>query len=318
MRRLRSSSRHCDVGSDVTLRPPLAPKTRRVEVIVKLGGSALTDKTRTHTLHTGRFRAALDAICRGHSSGLGLIVVHGAGSFGHFEAEAHQVCGGNASALGMSTTHAAVVRLNGMVVDGLIERGVPAVGVSPLLVPAKVRTDFVAALLDRGHVPVLHGDACYAGDGRTAVLSGDVLVGMLAGAFEFVRRVVFVSDVCGVLDRPPREGGEVVKRIRVNESGRVRVEGEVRTGGGGADVTGGILGKVAAAGKCVAEGAGRVTAFIVKVGSEEAEWAMMGRLPEPWSRMQCTRIYFEEENAGEAVEIVARKRWFGGGVEREL
>lgn len=244
--------------------------------------------------------------------------MHGAGSFGHFEAALHQVPNGAASALGISATHAAVVKLNGMVVDGLIERGIPAVGVSPLLVPAKVRTDFIAALLDRGHLPVLHGDACYAGDGRTAILSGDVLVGTLVGEFDFVRRVVFISDVCGVLDRPPGEGGEVVKRIRVNGSGCVRVEGEVRTGDGGIDVTGGIMGKIAAAGKCVAEARGRVTAFIAKVGSEEAESAIMGQLPEPWSRMQCTRVCFEDENGIEGVEILGRRRWFGAGTDREL
>lgn len=304
--------------SPITFSTPLPSKTRRVEVIVKLGGSALTDKTRAHTLHATHLQTALDLIARVHSSGLGLIVVHGAGSFGHFEAALHQVCGGAASALGVSATHAAVVKLNGMVVGGLIERGIPAVGVSPLLVPAKVRTDFVTALLDRGHLPVLHGDACYAEDGRTAILSGDVLVGTLVGAFDFVRRVVFMSDVCGVLDRPPGEGGEVVKRIGVNGSGRVRVEEEVRTGGGGTDVTGGIVGKIAAAGKCVAEGRGRVTAFIVKVGSEEAEWAMTGQLPEPWSRMQCTRICFEDENGIEGVEMLGRRRWFAGGTEREL
>lgn len=288
-------------------------KTRRVEVIVKLGGSALTDKTRPHTIHQGRFTQAIGSIAQLHHSGVGLIVVHGAGSFGHFEAAHYEIQGGRASSLGMSATHMAVTKLNGLVVEALIERGVPAVGVSPLLVPGKVRVDFVATLLDRGHLPVLHGDACYGGDGRTVVLSGDRLVGMMAEAFEFVRRVVFVSDVDGVMERPPGEGGgKVVKKVTVDGRGEVCLEGEMRVGGGGVDVTGGIVGKVAAAGRCVAEGAGRITGFIVRVGSLDAERVMRGDLPEPWDRLGCTRVCYEEGGC-ERVEVAGRRRWFGGG-----
>lgn len=178
-------------------------RPRRVELVVKLGGSALTHKSTPHTLDEERLAAAVDTVTQLHERGVGFIVVHGAGSFGHFEARAHRLSAGDATPLGVAATHAAVAALNAHVVHALVARGVPAVGVAPLVVPARTRTDFVAALLDRGHLPVLHGDACYAGDGRTAIISGDALVASLAVAFPFVNRVVFLSDVPGLLRRPP-------------------------------------------------------------------------------------------------------------------
>lgn len=316
MRRLLSSpggartlSRRSESPPRAAVPSAMTTSTTRVELIVKLGGSALTIKTEPHAIHADRFACALDTIARLHKQGIGLIVVHGAGSFGHFEASRHNVSAGAASALGISETHAAVTKLNGLVVDGLVERGVAAVGVSPLQVPGRVRTEFVAALLDRGHLPVLHGDACYAGDGRTGILSGDALVGSLAGAFEFVRRVVFLSDVPGVLSVPPEEvvgeeegllavgeeaGEEVlVRRITVDGKGEVWLEMEVRTGVSEHDVTGGIAGKVAAVARCVAQGKGRIVGFIGGVGTDGAECALTGRMPEPWCSLKCTRICYE-------------------------
>lgn len=282
-------------------------RPRRIELIIKLGGSALTVKPIPHTLHKARFAACIDTITRLHRRGVGFILMHGAGSFGHFEAHTHRIAEGDAAPLGVSATHAAVAALNAHVVHALIARGVPAVGVSPLLVPAKVRNDFVAALLDRGHLPVLHGDACYAGDGRTAVISADALVASMACAFHFVNRVVFLSDVQGLLRRPPvREppsadsplhdgvtmDEEMVRCVVVDETGQFDFQRDVETDVNAQDVTGGIASKVVAAGRCVAETGGRVTAFIAGVGSHAAETVLTGR-PDRWGAVECTRICYQ-------------------------
>lgn len=239
-------------------------------------------------------------------------MVHGAGSFGHFEARTYRLSQGAASPLGVATTHAAVANLNARVVHALIQRGVPAVGVAPLLVPTRVRNDFVAALLDRGHLPVLHGDACYAGDGRTAIISADTLVASLALAFSFVDRVVFLSDVPGLLRHPPDSlrdvqddhedpsipavanvpDDHIVKYVIVDETGHFEFDHDVETSVDAHDVTGGITAKVVAAGRCVAESAGRVTAFIAAVGTQAADHALTAR-PDRWVGVNCTRICYQ-------------------------
>lgn len=294
--------------------PPLSPP-HRVHLIVKLGGSCLTEKNRPHTLHPTLFQPCIDTIVRLYNSGHSLILIHGAGSFGHYEAATHKLSSGSCPPIGVSDTHIAVRQLNVHVVAALVAKGVPAIGVSPLLVTGKTRAEFVASLLDRGHLPVLHGDAVYLGDGRTAVLSGDALVSSLAIRFGFVKRVVFLCDVEGVLEKPPGQGGAVVKKVTVDEKGGVSMEGDVNVGTSGVDVTGGIVGKVVAAAKCVAAGGGRIVAFIARVGSEDAERVLRGELPEPWSRLSCTRICFEggrrdDEEQDVNMPSVAKRRWF--------
>lgn len=296
---------------------------RRVQLVLKLGGSALTDKQRPHTLHASRFDAAVASVVRLYHARIGFIVVHGAGSFGHFEARQYAVTAGAASALGMSRTHAAVKKLNALLVDTLLERGVPAVGVSPLLVPNKIRNDFVATLLDRGHVPVLHGDACYSADGRTAVLSGDVLMASLVNDFQFVTRAVFLSDVPGVYRSPPTHDAAlnegVIRRIGINEDGDVCMDdddAQLCTDLADHDVTGGMEAKLMAAAKCVAETKGRVVAFIAGVGTDEADCALMGQVPQLWSRLECTRICYQgqggvwESDEMESNAWARRRGWF--------
>ncbi|KAH8060821.1 hypothetical protein JL721_9043 [Aureococcus anophagefferens] len=68
----------------VALRPLLrrlrTPPPRDVTV-VKLGGSAITDKARFETLDEAGLRAAAEAVRRCVADGRRVVVVHGAGSF---------------------------------------------------------------------------------------------------------------------------------------------------------------------------------------------------------------------------------------------
>ncbi|KAH8060530.1 hypothetical protein JL722_4633 [Aureococcus anophagefferens] len=81
----------------VALRPLLrrlrSPPPRDVTV-VKLGGSAITDKARFETLDEAGLRAAAEAVRRCVADGRRVVVVHGAGSFGHFQAREHGVSRG--------------------------------------------------------------------------------------------------------------------------------------------------------------------------------------------------------------------------------
>ena len=62
-----------------------------IDVVVKLGGSAITDKAAFETLAAESLAAAAAAIAAG---GQRTVVVHGAGSFGHFQAREHAVSKG--------------------------------------------------------------------------------------------------------------------------------------------------------------------------------------------------------------------------------
>ena len=140
-------------------------------VLVKVGGSALTDKAGVEVLRTCELRETARQVARAVGTGVRLVVVHGAGSFGHTQARRFGVkagffceegVGGGAAvmgegvvavaqggadgaqqeagrmqmqsgnpAFGFADTRRSVTRLNHYVVEALINEGVAAVGVSP-------------------------------------------------------------------------------------------------------------------------------------------------------------------------------------------
>ena len=216
--------------------PP--PPRRDVELVVKLGGAAITHKdSAVESLNEPALRSvaetiavAIEELRDAEGKSPKVIVVHGAGSFGHQHAKAYGVARGGAGALqerapendvtrrlrlGIAKTRDAVRRLNSLVVSALVDAGVPAVGVSPygawstrgggktLDSETSPRAKAAATqTLDAGLVPVLHGDVCFDADTDCAVLSGDVVVRELCAWFR-PKRAVFVTDVPGIFDKPP-------------------------------------------------------------------------------------------------------------------
>lgn len=212
--------------------------------MVKIGGSLITDKSTAATLLQER----LDQVAGGILSlwrALGpgnLVLVHGAGSFGHHEAKLYGlrrggVVGGSpsATAVGATLTRAAVRDLNGHVCRALAAAGLPAVAISPAdagaettahgssLTPAgeSALSKAVARSLSLGFLPVLHGDvvidtssAATSAPQPLSVLSGDVIVSALARTLASSAAVT-MSDVPGLLTAPPGEPGSALVRAVV-------------------------------------------------------------------------------------------------------
>ncbi|PSQ55768.1 acetylglutamate kinase [Halobacteriales archaeon SW_8_68_21] len=188
-------------------------------VVLKLGGSLITEKGRPETLDGAALDAACDAVADALAGRGDIVVVHGGGSFGHHHASERGVSTteGTRDADAAAAVHAAMKRLNAHVLERLRERGVPAVPVHPLSLAARadgaagglaLPLGSTATLLGEGFVPVLHGDGvATAGDGVT-VVSGDELVVDLATGLG-ARRVGVCSTVPGVLD----SDGDVIRKV---------------------------------------------------------------------------------------------------------
>jgi isopentenyl phosphate kinase len=185
---------------------------------VKLGGSLLTDKAREQAFRPGRAARLMRELA---AAGGPLVLVHGAGSFGHPQARRHKAALAKpGSKQGLAVAERAGLETSPINVDG---RGLDA----------KALREVKAALaVDR--VPVLHGTLVLDGKGWR-VLGGDELMAVLALALK-PERAVWASDVAGVYDRDPR-------------AGRATLLGEAKAGGAttgrGADVTGRMAGKLA-------------------------------------------------------------------------
>ncbi|WP_254768746.1 isopentenyl phosphate kinase [Salinilacihabitans rarus] len=220
-------------------------------IVLKLGGSVITDKDRAETLDGEALDRAADAVAAAFDGATddalvdGLALVHGGGSFGHVNASEYGVSttAGTHDPGGVHAIHGAMTTLNRFVLQRLLDRGVPAVPVHPFSAAHRdadgdlhLPTGQVETLLGEGFVPVLHGDlVAHAGEGTT-VVSGDELVADLATALG-ADRVGLCSTVPGVLDGDD----EVVEHVAAY--------GDVEDALGASestDVTGGMAAKVRA------------------------------------------------------------------------
>lgn len=198
---------------------------------MKLGGSVLTDKTRYRTPRPD----VLARLARELKDVQGpLVVVHGAGSYGHVLAKRHGLAEGKGDAAAAARVHADVRHLQSLVCDALQDAGHHALALSTsdlglARVPPRARD-----ALALGFVPVLPGDVELDAQQRWRILSGDVLMVELAKALR-PRRAVFVTDVDGIFDKWP--DGMLLPRIGPKDE---PFAGAAR----GADVTGGMAGKL--------------------------------------------------------------------------
>jgi isopentenyl phosphate kinase len=213
-------------------------------ILVKLGGSVITRKREIERLRPKVLkRLGLEL---GRPTVPGLLVLHGAGSFGHPGARRFHLAEPPASdrspaerLRGGAIVAREVRRLHNEVLRALLEAGVPAYSL-----PADARNragglgeldeaPFRAALAE-GRVPVAFGDVVPDDVWGVSILSADTLALELGRRLK-ARRVVFVSDVPGVLPldgaagrpRPvPRLDDALIERLAPRP--------------GVADVTGGI------------------------------------------------------------------------------
>ena len=214
-------------------------------IVLKLGGSVITEKDRPETLDGESLERAADAVAGAVAGDEPLAIVHGGGSFGHHNASEHGVTttDGSRDVDATFDVHGAMTTLNRFVLQRLADRGVNAVPVHPFSAAHRdaagtleLPTGQIETLLEEGFVPVLHGDlVAHAGEGVT-VVSGDELVAELARALE-ADRIGLCSTVPGVLD----DDDAVIERIAAFED-----VADVLGASDATDVTGGMAAKVQA------------------------------------------------------------------------
>jgi len=207
-------------------------------VVVKVGGSLITDKSRPLTVRRGELEKVASRLA-GLRGGWGLVVVHGGGSFGHFTVKRLE---GGPKPLLVSEVRYWMSVLSLEFVRALMDKGAPAVSIPPMPVArysggvlAGVDAGIFKRLLALGVVPVTHGDVVLDDRGEAAILSGDVLACELALALG-AGALVFLMPVEGVYSSDPaRDPGARLLRVVTPET-----LGEMPDGVAGVDVTGGI------------------------------------------------------------------------------
>lgn len=218
-------------------------------MIVKLGGSVITDKRRKFAVRRAALRRLAGELAAAKEP---LVLVHGGGSFGHPMASKYGIArgyGDKRQLIGFSLTHHAMEKLNAHVTEALQRAGLPAMAIQPsactTVVDGRIKSmelTPVRKLLELGIVPVLYGDAVPDLSRGMGILSGDQLVAHLARELG-ASRVIVCVDVDGVYTANPkvRKGAKLVRTITPASWPGIAESISVA---GGPDVTGGMANKV--------------------------------------------------------------------------
>lgn len=223
------------------MRPPI--------VLVKLGGSLITEKSREETVRPEVLSRLAGEIARAAAKIPDKIIVgHGSGSFGHVAASRSGIAGGLRAAdqlPGVSLTQDRAAALHRHVIAALLEAGACPFSIAPSSAvtaaagkPAVLSDEPLLLALERGLLPVLYGDVVMDRDWGVSIASTEKLFDLLVRsllAHEFaVRRVLWLGETDGLWDAERR----TIPRVSAGSFAEaVQAIGTPS----GTDVTGGML-----------------------------------------------------------------------------
>ena len=223
-------------------------------IILKIGGSILTNKdsTKSEVDDFSLNRVASEIKESMNNSDKQLIIVHGAGSFGHPPAKKHKI--GEEfdqsqypqKRLGFCEIQNEVKKLNMFICEAFINEGLPAIAVpaSSFITATNKRItggnlDLFKNYLKKGFIPIIYGDVVLDDELEFCVISGDQLIQYLAKNLN-PDRVILGTDVDGVYNKNPKTHEDAVFFDKFTSLEDLdTLEGTTNV-----DVTGGMVGKI--------------------------------------------------------------------------
>ncbi|NVM36872.1 MAG: type 2 isopentenyl-diphosphate Delta-isomerase [Candidatus Lokiarchaeota archaeon] len=219
-------------------------------ILLKLGGSLLTDKNTPFSLREEILESCLSQIIESKKL---IVLIHGGGSFGHPLAKKYQISQGlNVSIkdqiIGLSKTHDAMNQFNSIIIKKLLEKGYPAISIQPSSIfiqdfnEINIKSiDPIEKLLDLGIIPVLYGDILLSKDDSFSILSGDHIILKLCESIQNfkISKVIFAIEEDGIFIKDNGDKKLALKLTLNNLANIQLAELDQKI-----DVTGGIKGKL--------------------------------------------------------------------------
>lgn len=220
-------------------------------IFLKLGGSLITDKTQDNTPRmdviqrlAGEIRSALGTQ---HSA---LLLGHGSGSFGHAAAKKFGTRSGVSTPAqwrGFAEVSVIAARLNRILADALNDAGVPVMSFPPSswLRCADGRivesdTTNIRLAFEQGIVPLVMGDVAFDSVRGGTIVSTEEVFAHLAQTLP-AQSVLLAGETEGVYERWGDAQATILRKITPLNWAQI----QAGVGGSrGADVTGGMAGKV--------------------------------------------------------------------------
>jgi isopentenyl phosphate kinase len=234
-------------------------------IIIKFGGSAITEKSKECTYRPEITKQLIGELARFYDTNFGgqeitnssrainsdsqMILVHGAGSFGHIKAKEYNLDEGylgRSQLLGLSEVHRDVRDLNKLFMDDLLKYNFPAIAIPPLAI---IKNDnkliksmdfsLFDSILGLGNIPLSYGDVVTDDTIKFSICSGDTIIQQLAHRYD-PSHVIFLTSVDGLCSENPQknEDAPLIRHLTQESFDSACTDQQINP-----DVTGGIFQK---------------------------------------------------------------------------
>jgi len=222
--------------------------------IIKLGGSAITEKegNKFEAKKPVLKRIAAELKKALEEKEFSLIVVHGAGPFGHTNVVEFDINNGvytDRHKEGLAKTIKDCNYLDSVVVDSLKESGIEAQAFDPNKIVEQdnkkivgFETKGIEQALKEGKIPVVFGQMAPDKSLNASVMSGDAAIGFLAKKLN-AKKIFLGADVAGVFTANPKKDKNAKRIPLIDKSNFEEVITQTEQAGT-VDVTGGMKGKL--------------------------------------------------------------------------
>lgn len=223
--------------------------------IIKIGGSVATIKSSQKQRVR---RTLLRQVCTeiqkvlAHDPSLQLIIIHGAGSFGHTLAHRYDLNKGTNAhkegKKGVVLTRAAIQTLTTEVLHIALEVGLPAITLhtGSFFTRSKgallYNKNIVTHLLNENYIPLLYGDMICDDVLGMSICSGDTIAAELTRVLS-AEKLFFASDVDGIFTGDPYADTKAILIPEISLARGVDLDNSL-SGSHNLDVTGGLKGKI--------------------------------------------------------------------------
>jgi isopentenyl phosphate kinase len=228
-------------------------------IVIKIGGSVITEKDKAPLFNRILMEKIADEISK---IGDKLLLVHGAGSFGHPIAKKYSIHEGYRSKdqlKGVAELKQSMSSLTLMITETLLKHGIPVVPfLSSSCMVAEgsrlvhVDTEPFRLMINLGLVPICSGDVIADLKWGFSIISGDQIAVYLATSLN-AKTIIFGCDVDGVFDSDPKKNPEA-KLIRTITPSTLKYYEKSLGESTAVDVTKGMLGKMKESSSFVSHG----------------------------------------------------------------